>query len=162
MDMLRIEGVSRRVDGEYPCDIRELLDPSSDESLTIAEWYSVQRLSEIRPNEALEAFVYGDVRLRVALAVVIVARDGGKVDADAFQGKRPAAIRYELEQRGESETEGDEGDPPTTEGETPSRSGGRSSGQISENQDVAQSPTGQPPSGTATEDQVLRLATSAG
>lgn len=131
-DVLIVDGLGRRFDGEYPCDIPGLLSVTSDESLTVREAHFVKQFSGMRGGEIPEAFVVGDVALRAAMAYVILRRAGKSLDEAMVWEGRISTFRFVLGQ-GEEEGEAD----PQTEGEqtetSPSKSGGESSSTDSAN-----------------------------
>lgn len=116
MDTLTIKGVGRRVDGVYECDVAAMLDVSSDEALTNKEAHLIKRLSGVRGNEIIEAFLAGDTDVRMSLAMIVLGRHGKEVEESALWNARIGATIFELG----PDDQPAETDPPTMEGEPPS------------------------------------------
>ncbi len=96
MDTLTITGQGRRLNGEYECDIVGLVDVSNEESLTIREAHLIKTLSGARGGEIVEAFVAGDMAVRMAIAVVILQRAGKRVDPDLLWDQPAGWARFEF------------------------------------------------------------------
>lgn len=137
MDKLTIEGVSPRFDGEYDCDIRGMIQfLTSEDALTGDEAFYIQEQSRVRGNELIEAFIAGDVKFLMALAVVVLARQGKPLDIDTLMQKKAGVCRFEFEPVTDEETEPVH---PTDEGEhsdTTSKNSGTSSPSLSVAPDV--------------------------
>ncbi len=98
MDKLTISGVSPRFDGEYECDVVGMIyDLTSDEALTGDEACYIQEQSKVRGYELSEAFIAGDARFLMALAVVVLARAGKNIGVDVLMSQRLGAYRFEIE-----------------------------------------------------------------
>ena len=144
-DTLTVSGVGKKFDGVYECDVAELVSISSPDALTVDEARLVKTLSGVRGNEIVEAFLAGDVDLRMALAIVVLGRHGKQLDARMVETKPIGWALFALAP--DEETDGD-AVPPTTAGElpssrTPSPVGGESGTQTSDSRQVNDlSPTG--------------------
>ena len=135
MDKLTITGVSPRFDGEYDCDIVGMIrDLTSPEALTGDEACYIQEQSKVRGRELVDAFIAGDVKFLMALAVVVLQRQDKTLDIDVLMRHKLGAVSFELEALEDEEAEN-----PTVEGEPSpmtSKNGGTSSTSPSETQVV--------------------------
>lgn len=144
MDTLTIKGLSRRLDGDYKCDIAGMVDISSEEALTVREANFIRDFSGARGGEIVEAFLKGDVAVRSALARVVLGRHDIPIREETLLDLKSGWCRFELgadeaEEDAEEATEAER--PPTAEGETPSTTGGTSGRTPSDPQDGSPSPT---------------------
>jgi len=140
MDTLTISGIANRFDGVYECDIVGMIaDVSSPDALTVDEAALVQQLSRgdsdrgVRGNEIAEAFLAGDVKVRMAIAIIVLARNGKDLPVEMVRNASMRSMVFELQRSG-SEKEGEEGEHPTMEGAqslTPSTNGGSPSRTLS-------------------------------
>ena len=122
MDTLTVEGIGKRVDGVYECDIGGMIgDVSSAEALTNDEAHLVKRMSGVRGNELIEAFLAGDTDMRMALAIIVAARHGKVLDERVLRKATIGATMFAFG----ADVEDAVDVPPTTEGETPSTDGGK-------------------------------------
>ena len=144
MDTLTVKGIGKTVDGVYECDIAGMIaDVTSAEALTVDEANLVKRLSGVRGFELGEAFLAGDASMRMALAMIVVARGNKTLDEDRVRRAPMGALLFEWG------SDPDDVEHPTVEvgaeGTPPSPSGGESSRTTSgvppENEDT---PTGAP------------------
>jgi hypothetical protein len=117
MDTLTISGLAARFNGEYDCDIAAMLSVSSPDALTLDEARIVKTLSGARGFEVLESFLAGDMDVRMALALVILKRNGKEVDPRMLGDKPMGWARFMLEPDAPEKTE-DDADPPTETGTT--------------------------------------------
>lgn len=115
MDTLTIKGVGKHVDGDYECDLAELLDVSSDEALTMAEARLIKVTANVRGNHIIEAFLAGDTDVSMALAEIIVGRSGKALAVSQLLGARVGAVRFTFGQE-----EAEAGVPPTIPAGRPS------------------------------------------
>ncbi len=145
MDTLTITGQGRRLNGEYECDIAGLIDVTSDNVLTVREAHLVKTLSGARGGEIVEAFLAGDMAVRMAVAVVILQRADRRVDIDSLWDAPAGWARFEFgpEKAEELENPTTDIDPVTTTTESMSATGGQTrSATTAESQDDDRSPTG--------------------
>ncbi len=144
MDKLTISGVSPRFDGTYECDIVGMIrDLTSPEALTGDEACYIQEQSKVRGRELVESFIAGDARFLMALAVVVLQRQGKTLDIDVLMKQKLGAVEFELEPLPED----DQAENPTVEDEpslTTSRNGGTSSTSASETPAADHALTGVP------------------
>lgn len=91
MDKIVISGVPPW-DGEY----------EFDGNLKNRELHRIKKITGIRAGELVEALAAGDTDVLVALAVIVLERDGKSVDADDFWNAEVGSITYV----GEEETDG--------------------------------------------------------
>lgn len=91
MDQIKIEGVPPW-DGEY----------DFDGNLKNKELRRIKQVAGIRAGELVEALAAGDTDVLVALAVVVLEREGKTVDPDDFWNAEVGSITYV----GEEETAG--------------------------------------------------------
>jgi hypothetical protein len=138
VDKLTVKGVGRRVDGEYECDLRALLvDVSSPDALLVSEADTIKRLSGAVGYGIGEAFADGDWIVRMAVAIVVLARHG--VDLSEAQARKATVGAFTFELEPVADEEDDAADPPG-EGETPSSSGGGSGSPTSDGNQVSDLP----------------------
>jgi hypothetical protein len=122
MDKLTVTGIGPNVDGPYDCDLTGILvDVSSPDALLVSEAETIKRLSGARGFEVAEAFLAGDWTVRMAVALVVLARHGVRLTEQQGWDAKVGAFTFELQDAEED----DAGNPPG-EGETPSESGGAS------------------------------------
>jgi hypothetical protein len=100
MSMIRITGIGRAYDGEYPFD---------GTYFTNRELHTIKRMAGIRAGEIPDALAAGDNDLVVALTVIALERNGKVVHEDALWNANVGCIEAVL---GE-EDEADDADPPT-------------------------------------------------
>ena len=138
MDTLTVTGIGLGVDGEYDCDLTAILvDVSSPDALLVSEAETIKRLSGARGFEVAESFLAGDWTVRMAVALVVLARHGVRLTEQQGWDAKVGAFTFAL-----ADTEADAEDPPG-EGETPSKSGGEPGSMTSEpNPDTDPGPTG--------------------
>lgn len=103
-----IEGIDS-YDGTYELPLGHLKN---------GEWHEVRQLSGIRPREAADALLAGDLGLIVALAVVALRRSGRPVIPQLLWDSEGGAIRVEF---------GGDDDSPPAESGTTSENGEKSS-----------------------------------
>ncbi len=140
MDKLTVKGLGKRVDGDYDCDLTALLvDVTSPEALLVSEAETIKKLSGARGFEIAEGFLAGDWVVRMAVAVVVLARHNVRFAETAGWEAKVGAFTFDLD----TDDQEDEADPPTQEGGKPSAIGGEPGNQTSDgNQENDQSPTG--------------------
>jgi hypothetical protein len=108
----------------------------------VSEAETIKRLSGARGYGVAEAFLAGDWTVRMAVALVVLARHDVRLSEQQGWAARVGAFTFDLDTTAAEEEDGDEADPPG-EGGTPSESGGESGSQTSEpNQENDPAPTG--------------------
>jgi hypothetical protein len=117
MDTLTIKGLGNRFDGDYSCDVGDLLTPSGDEPLTNEEARLVKRISGARGNEIGEAFLAGDTDVLMALAIIVASRHGKTLNEEMLLKARIGAAMFDLGTDIAATVE-ESAEIPPTEGET--------------------------------------------
>lgn len=133
--------MGNRLNGEYDCDIAGMIDISSDEALTVREAHLVKTLSGARGGEIVEAFLAGDMAVRMALAVVILQRAGKRIDPEVMWDAKSGWATWTLGVGEEDEVVDPLEEAEETETST-STNGGNSSDSPSESQVVSLPRTG--------------------
>ncbi len=132
MDKLIVTGLGKRLDGEYECDIRDLIIPGTPDYLTYREARGIKQMTGMRGRELAQAFIAQDPEIELALASVILARNGKTLDEETVLDSPPGSkIQFVY---GDEEEEGEEDGPPVEPATTPetenekqqSSSGGKS------------------------------------
>lgn len=103
MDVLTVTGMGHRLNGDYDCDIVGMIDITSDEALTVREAHFIKTLAGARGGEIVEAFLAGDMAVRMALAAVILQRAGKRVEPDALWDASSGWARFTLAADAEQE-----------------------------------------------------------
>jgi hypothetical protein len=142
MDVLTITGIGRRLDGDYDCDIAALIDISSDEALTNREAHLIKTLSGARGGEIVEAFLAGDMAVRMALAIVVLQRAGRRVDPEQMWDQKAGWAKYTF--GADAEEDETPADPPEATGTWTPANGGSSSASPSDSRDDDRSRIGSP------------------
>jgi hypothetical protein len=126
MDTLTVTGLGKRIDGVYDCDLTALLvDVTSPDSLLVSEAETIKRLSGAFGFGIAEQFLAGDWTVRMAVAVVILARHEIRLTERQGWDAKVGAFTFTMEEA-PAEEEDDAATTPPEEGETPSESGGES------------------------------------
>jgi hypothetical protein len=138
MSSIKITGVGRAYDGEYPFD---------GTYFTNRELHTIKRMAGIRAGEIPDALEAGDNDLVVALTVIALERNGKTVHEDTLWNANVGCIEAVL---GDGEQGADDEDPPTPGLSESSSDAKPSSGLSSEDGSVSpengQSRTGLQPS----------------
>lgn len=141
MPTLIVKDVDTRLDGEYDCKL---------DNLTGRELHLVRQLSGITPTGIVGGLLSQDAGLVVALATVVLDREGKTVDVDALWDARHGSIVFDF-----TADQGDEsppGQPPSGgsetenggESENVSPGSGSASGKSSASRRRAPKATGEP------------------
>ena len=102
MSSIKITGIGRAYDGEYPFD---------GTYFTNRELHTIKRMSGVRAGEIPAALEAGDNDLVVALTMIALERNGKVVNEDVLWNANVGCIEAML---GEGEVdEADDADPPT-------------------------------------------------
>jgi hypothetical protein len=101
MSSIKITGIGRAYDGEYPFD---------GTYFTNKELHTIKRMSGVRAGEIPAALEAGDNDLVVALTMIALERNGKVVHEDVLWNAKVGCIEAML---GEAEDEADDADPPT-------------------------------------------------
>jgi hypothetical protein len=147
VDTLRVKGISKKLDGDYECDLVAIaMDVSSDESLTMREAHTVKRISGVRGGEIIDAVAAGDTDVLLALSIVVLQRHNKQVDENQLWDAKVGAFEFVLGQEPDGEGE-DDADPPTvpagtSAGESSTDGGATGSPKSEESPAADQSPTG--------------------
>lgn len=148
-DKLIVTGIPL-LDGTYGCDIVGMLVEGHPQSMTNREGHRVKVMSGVRAGELWEAMEAGDNDVMIALAAVVLTRNGKRFDeALLWDAPMGSGISFEIAEREEeAETEGPPVQEPTQEtAPTSVEPGGTStSSPPSELPANGQSPTGTPDS----------------
>lgn len=142
IDKLVVSGLPP-LDGEYPCDLIEMIGIGSAESLTVAEAHRVKKMSDVRQGELVDAVSAGDAAVIMALAAVVLTRSGKRYDEQRLLATKPEVeLVFQMGDREDQEADADPPAIPTPETGSPSVGGGNSSSDLSESLEPDQSPTG--------------------
>jgi hypothetical protein len=146
LDKLIVKGIPA-LNGEYECDVIEMLSLDQPESMTNREGHRIKQMSGVRAGEYEDALEAGDNDFMVALAAIVLTRRGKRFDESVlWDAPMGSGVTFEI---GEREEEGEDPDPPSAAiSETPPQSGGSGGDQISESQVSDPSVTGAQPSDT--------------
>ncbi len=129
MDKLTVKGLGKRIDGVYDCDLTALLvDVTSPDALLVSEAETIKKLSGARGFEIAEGFLAGDWVVRMAVAIVVLARHNVRLPEASGWEAKVGAFTFDLDTSQEEETE----DPPMVGGEKPSVTGGEPGSQTSD------------------------------
>ena len=140
MDKLTVTGLGKRVDGDYDCDLTALLvDVSSPGALLVSEAETIKKLSGARGYEIAEGFLAGDWTVRMAVALVVLARHDIRLSEQQGWDAKVGAFSFEMEATAEDE---DDAETPPGEGVTPSENGGEPGSTTSDNPENAPATTG--------------------
>lgn len=156
MDKLVVTGLGK-LDGEYDCNLGEMLSLGSPEALTNREGHRIKQMSGVRAGELDDALEAGDNDVMLALAAIVLSRAGKTFDDDVlWDAPMGSGVMFHI---GDREPEGEESHPPTV----PQQTNGGSSGKP-----PAATPQGSGPNGTGhqgsetpSEDRDSGLVTSA-
>lgn len=113
LDKLIIKGIDE-LDGEYPCDIVNMLTIGAPEALTNREGHRIKELTGLRAGELSEAFTRDDSDLPLALAIVILTRAGKEFDDNLLWDAQIGKITFDM---GERPEEADASPPEVTPGD---------------------------------------------
>lgn len=127
MDKLTVAGVGHQFDGEYDCDIVAMLDLMSPDALTIREADLIKQQCGARAGEVAEAFLMGDMKCRMAIALIVLRRHGKDLSPETVLDKPSGWMRFELGATEPQDEEIADASPPLTAGEKPATNGGGSS-----------------------------------
>jgi hypothetical protein len=144
VDRLTVTGLGRHVDGAYDCDLTALLvDVTSPDALRVREAELVKRVSGAYGYGVAEAFLAGDWSVQMAVALVVLARNGVTVSEKQAWDATVGAFAFRLDDT-PPVGQGDDvpADPPQG-ATTPSENGGGSGDPTSEpNPETPPGPTG--------------------
>lgn len=117
MDKLIIKTIEG-VNGEYDFDIVTMLTEGHAESLTSREGHRIKVMTGLRAGELTDAVSAGDSDVLLAIAAVVLTRNGKQYNDDALWDAPMGAFTFELADR---DVEDDAGPPATKldDGETP-------------------------------------------
>jgi hypothetical protein len=147
-DKLIVKGLGG-IDGEYEFDLAELVSLGEPGALTNREGHRIKTMAGVRVGELLEALQAGDNDVLIALAAIILARKGRRLDENLlWDAPIGAGVSFELDDTPD-EQPGPTTPAPQPETVSPSRNGGESSSPSSAPPASDPSPTGTPDSETA-------------
>jgi len=115
-DKLIVTGVPR-MDGEYPCNVVGMLLEGTPHTLTNREGHQIKVMTGVRAGELWGAMESGDNDVVIALAAIVLARAGKRVDTDTlWDSPMGSALAFDIAER---EGEGDEADDANPPAPTP-------------------------------------------
>lgn len=151
-DTLTVSGLGKPLDGTYEFDIASMLGLGNPDSLTNREGHRLKTMTGIRIGQLGDALSSGDSDVIVALAAIILTREGKRFDeAVLWDAPMGSGLELHIEDRPEEDDDGPPAVAPETETEPLAKNGGPSSSSTSALQESALSPTGSPDSETPSE-----------
>lgn len=110
-------GTKHPLDGEYECRL---------DNFNLAELHEIKRISGVRGGEIAEALIAGDTDLVLAIAVVILRREGRSPDVESLWQTEAGGIILQVFDDEPGEDEGDPPDGPPSDNESPGGNTGES------------------------------------